>query len=894
MTRESIASLFISIWLCGAAVVRAQSGDPFVGVFVGDSGQSLALRADGAGYAGTYRPRPDTEYALRGTRNGDSVVCAYPAALGEVRFTLSPVEGGLIARFVLGEVRLRRLPPPDALRDPGPPAAARAHPVLSELGAVRTDPARRWTIVCYIAADNDLEAAGLLDLQEMLRGLPATGVEIVALVDRAKGYFTNPDARQEWTDARVFWIHRAAPTGDVVGELIARPGEVDMGDETVLASFVAGALRAFPAERHMLVLWDHGGGWVGQCLDIDAPGRDGRTELSLVGVRRGVEAALLAAGVDRFDVIGFDECLMAQLETACELAGVADFLLASEAVEPGYGWPWDTLLALFEGQSDVRTIVAGVVGRYAESYADIDANTTLAALDLRALEPFLQSFDALVAACDDLLAEQWPRVARSLYLGEAYAGRGDVTRGAHAVASVDLFDVLMRTRLSVKPFPAEPRFEAFAQAHAALVVQSLAGPGRRFSHGVSIYAPPTAAQWNPAYLDTRLGARGTWARFLQRLHGLAAADETPLRFTESRITTEFGQPETVVTPLDGDALQATLSGNNVIWTRLLDCTVVPNGGGDCLVASEDFVFDAKWLTRLGDASADPVDRMMPVYQDGESVLRHELHGVGLMVTDGRLTGRATLIRGEPDPLAPIVVAARYEHPDTGGFSIAEVQFDPITWQAARLVAFVEQPNGQLVPRVIPREQGGDLILLHRVLKADDSMQWQRGTFVQWGPELRLEPDAVTVVGDRVALLTATTMAGRMASRRVPYRMGPSPFREQWRASWQAHRPGWFAGRWEQDYMGPDRRWLPLGVALDASADGADHYGVAARFPGAAEPARHEWTVYPGAGAIRIVARGSQGQPDSVYWGPVRLVSDDEFVAKMVDFGGVLWRFHRAK
>ena len=51
----------------------------------------------------------------------------------------------------------------------------------------------------------------------------------------------------------------------------------------------------------------------------------------------GISQALSRGGV-KFDFIGFDACLMATVENALMLNEYADYMIASEETEPGYGW----------------------------------------------------------------------------------------------------------------------------------------------------------------------------------------------------------------------------------------------------------------------------------------------------------------------------------------------------------------------------------------------------------------------------------------------------------------------------------------------------------------------------------------------------------------------------
>ena len=61
------------------------------------------------------------------------------------------------------------------------------------------------------------------------------------------------------------------------------------------------------------------------------------------GVRRGL--ASTAAGATQLDIIGFDACLMAQNSVSVTLAPLAHYLLASQELEPGHGWDYNSLRA---------------------------------------------------------------------------------------------------------------------------------------------------------------------------------------------------------------------------------------------------------------------------------------------------------------------------------------------------------------------------------------------------------------------------------------------------------------------------------------------------------------------------------------------------------------------
>jgi hypothetical protein len=64
----------------------------------------------------------------------------------------------------------------------------------------------------------------------------------------------------------------------------------------------------------------------------------------------------------KFDIIGFDACLMAMYEVGAALSPVANYMLASELLEPGTGWDYSYLGYLPLGQTAANTPVSAAAG----------------------------------------------------------------------------------------------------------------------------------------------------------------------------------------------------------------------------------------------------------------------------------------------------------------------------------------------------------------------------------------------------------------------------------------------------------------------------------------------------------------------------------------------------
>ncbi len=156
-----------------------------------------------------------------------------------------------------------------------------------------------------------------------------------------------------------------------------------MGDESTLRNFVSWAVSSYPADRYMLILWDHGGGPTsGVCFDQLFEG----DSLSISEISQ----ALYDANVP-LDVIGFDACLMASLETADAMMDYAHYMIASEEISYGYAY-WDFIDFLEDHPGDDGLEVSKkIVDSYMKKCSDNDM-VTMSVVDLTKIEPLSEAY----------------------------------------------------------------------------------------------------------------------------------------------------------------------------------------------------------------------------------------------------------------------------------------------------------------------------------------------------------------------------------------------------------------------------------------------------------------------------------------------------------------------
>ena len=180
-------------------------------------------------------------------------------------------------------------------------------------------------------------------------------------------------------------------------------GSVSMTNPDTLADFIKYCDKKFPANRNMLIFWDHGGGSISGYGYDEKFARTGSMNLAEIN------GVLKKAGVT-FDFIGFDACLMATLETALMLAPYADYMIASEETEPGVGWYYTDWLTALGKDTSMPTIEIGknIVDDFVETCAKKcqGQKTTLSVVDLAELEMTVpEELAAFAKSASELIQE---------------------------------------------------------------------------------------------------------------------------------------------------------------------------------------------------------------------------------------------------------------------------------------------------------------------------------------------------------------------------------------------------------------------------------------------------------------------------------------------------------
>jgi hypothetical protein len=390
---------------------------------------------------------------------------------------------------------------------------------------------KRWTFMVYMAGDNNLDPNGVKDLREMKRVGSTPDVNIVAQFDRAKPH----------TAKRYFLTRGGTARSDAVADL----GRIDTGQPRYLVSFVKWAVRHYPADRYILVLWNHGEGWDDTDLWPRSRGRrlhrvaakSSHHGLFHAPVRRLLRSAtidpvsrailidedakdfldnhemkkVLAATVQiigkKLDILGMDACLMSMAEVGYQCRTGAAYTVGSTETEPLEGWPYNTILRALarKPSKSPRQLSRLIVRKYLDSYRG--DQVTQSACELASAEDLAAAVRGLATELRAGLGK--PDLVRRIAQVREQVQYYDVDD------NIDLADFCERLARIWPGAAVRGRCEQVLRvlARGYVVAAGVKGVELRGSRGVSIYFPRQPI--SPLYPGLDFSRRTGWDRFLK-------------------------------------------------------------------------------------------------------------------------------------------------------------------------------------------------------------------------------------------------------------------------------------------------------------------------------------------------------------------------------------------
>ncbi len=387
---------------------------------------------------------------------------------------------------------------------------------------------KEWTIMVYIGADNNLSAFVNSDIDEMETVGSDNNVHIITQIDGNASYGGYDDYLGNWATVRRYYVQSPNSVGGQIDQgFIEDLGELNSADTGVVVDFFEWGVNNFPANRYCFILWNHGGSWtLARLLSSDPPYKmiisDDTNGGQLSFAERTVEYIMRQAYIKAgkpIDILGFDACLVANLENEYEVLMYADHLVHSEESIPGNGYAYTFIDSFVNHPTYTNdTLATMMVQSYSGEYPTTDATLSNVRLDrshidlILAVDKFaVELIQAGGKTNADILAAR----TASQFNNSGYAfydqDQIDLYEFADQIDARDIGGAGSELDLAAQAVKDAIGYPPHIDGRPLWYEWQYANPE---AHGIMIYYPDDAPLSSPPYSDLRFCPNNTWKEFI--------------------------------------------------------------------------------------------------------------------------------------------------------------------------------------------------------------------------------------------------------------------------------------------------------------------------------------------------------------------------------------------
>jgi hypothetical protein len=410
--------------------------------------------------------------------------------------------------------------------------------------------AKEWTVLVYLDGDNNLERDALTDFNEMEQAGSTDQVNVVVQLDRVHSDEPSDDSSNgDWDTTKRFLVQQDGDKKQIASKELEDLGELNMGDPQTLVDFITWGVKEYPAKRYALILWDHGSSWAGVAYD-DTSDKKG---ISLPELDAALRTAQTQAKIDGLDVIGFDACLMSQIDVLHTIAPYGKVAVASAELEPNDGWAWDTWLKQLNADpsQDAAAVGKSIVDAYQQYYdGSNDDTVTLSAFDLGKIGQVSDSLNTLSDAMLKDLGSSYQSIAEARSSVDAYS-----QPKPESFSAVDLGDFARLISRQGAQGEVASSAQALEQAIEEARIAEWHASFHNKSTGMSVFFPQVAELYPEAYEQASpLPQSTSWASFLKEFYKAGTQQVSAPTISNldlSSSTVGFGNPATLTGSIGG-------------------------------------------------------------------------------------------------------------------------------------------------------------------------------------------------------------------------------------------------------------------------------------------------------------------------------------------------------
>jgi len=400
---------------------------------------------------------------------------------------------------------------------------------------------KEWTIMIFMNGKNNLADYVLKDINEMeVYGTPSN-MNIVVEAGRINytppsydsGYDDYPDVypwgggihpwqhplppylnknenekgMSTFTGIKRILIQKDSDTNVINSPVIETLEKADMGDPNHLVDFALWAKKNYPAQKYMLIIWNHGDGWKSKKIMPDlikGISSDDETgnEISTVELGEAINK------IGKLDIYASDACLMQMIEVVYELKDKPSIIIGSEETEPGDGWAYDYFLKKIANLSYIapETLAKAVVDGYGEYYKEKGKGVTQSAVRTNKIDTLRYMIDLWADTAMKNIDKAKLKESINKSLGFEASGSRDLIDYIK-IASIDSGNQELINKAN--------EIEKFINENV-IIKRTNVGDSYKNANGLAIYIP--TYNYDSKYDNLKFAKTGIWDDFLKWLY----------------------------------------------------------------------------------------------------------------------------------------------------------------------------------------------------------------------------------------------------------------------------------------------------------------------------------------------------------------------------------------
>ncbi len=384
-----------------------------------------------------------------------------------------------------------------------------------------------WTCLFYFDGDNNLA-----DYNEMLTNLEfleevgsTEDIHMVCLLDRDSA-----------DDSKVLYIKKNSHDEIPLSEINSSwDSEVNMGDAETLTNIAKWTFTNYPAEKQIILLSNHGGGWRGICWDDTSDG----DKLDLADLKKSLSDITEFFG-RKIDILATEACLVGMIEFVYPIQDYIDYFIGSEAFSFGAentteggkivgNWQYNLMWReLVKNPNMTPKEFCEVIVYYFQSYGPWrappsipkqEASDTLSVIDTSQVNKIVENVDKFAKALKSVFPIRRERVTGALQITEQFSGQFDFL-GIAYYTNIDLWDFADKVSTIIVMSDVQTTATAVKSSIDSAVLFECHGvdptqgehPG---AHGLAIYMPQRLSEYNENYEMIDFAKNTQWDEFIK-------------------------------------------------------------------------------------------------------------------------------------------------------------------------------------------------------------------------------------------------------------------------------------------------------------------------------------------------------------------------------------------